>query len=62
MRLAKSNITVPCAVTPVNRGTVLGQTLELEIDATEQMRMPGCVSVADSHELTAELAQVRSTP
>ena len=62
VRLANSNITVPDAVTPVNRGTVLGQTLELEIDGTEQMRVPGCDSNNDCHELTAGLVPVRSTP
>ena len=30
--------------------------LGLESDGTEELRMPRCVSIADSHELTAEAA------
>ena len=35
---------------------------ELESDGTEELRVSGCVSIANSHELTAEVAPVRVTP
>ena len=39
-------------------GTVVGQTLELESDGTEDLRVPGCASISDRHEHTAEDALV----
>ena len=37
------------------------QALEFEIDGAEQLRMPGCVSIADchEHENSAEVALVK---
>ena len=46
-------------MTQVNSGTVFGQALGLESDGTEELRMPGCVSIADHHENPAEVALVK---
>ena len=48
-------MTVPQAVA----GTVVGRALRLESDGMEELRMPGCVSIADRHETSAEVALVK---
>ena len=53
-RKANSNITVPWAVNRDSRGTVFGQPLRLESDGTEELMMPGCVSIANCQEHTAD--------
>ena len=53
---------MPWAVTRVNRGTVVGRTLGLESDDTEELRMPECVRIADRHEHTADVELVYNHP
>ena len=53
---------MPWAVTRVNRGTVVGRTLGLESDDTEELRMPECVRIADRHEHTADVELVKNHP
>ena len=55
-RLTNLNIIVPWTVTRVNRSTVFGPTMGLDIDKTERLKLPGCVCVIDHHEHTAEIA------
>ena len=40
----------PNVVTPVNYGTVVGQTLGLESGGSEELRGPECASISDRHE------------
>ena len=43
---------LPCRLTG-NRGTVFGLTQNFESDGTNELRRPGCASIADSLEHTA---------
>ena len=40
----------PIRTSGVNRGTAFGQTLGLESDCAEELRVPGCVSISDRRE------------
>ena len=53
--LATSTISVPKVLTQVNSGTVFDQALGLKSDGAQELRIIGCVIIANRHGHTAEV-------
>ena len=53
--LATSTISVPQVLTQANIGTVFDQAQGLKSDGTQELRIIGCVIIANRHEHTAEV-------